>query len=111
MYNTILRQYPEADFQDLRAGSRLFATTIHVLVSAVQKLSRVTRLEPERPLYRGLGWDADLPALFVEADAHGCSGFTEWGFMSTTSKKQVAGDDGCAGLYSFVTKRDTAVTA
>ena len=35
MYNTILRQYPEADFQDLRRGGRLFATTIHVLVSAV----------------------------------------------------------------------------
>ena len=54
------------------------------------QIARVTRLEPGVPLYRGLGWDADLPALFAEADAHGCSGFTEWGFMSTTSKKQVA---------------------
>ena len=56
----------------------------------VAQIARVTRLEPGVPLYRGLGWDADLPALFAEADAHGCSGFTEWGFMSTTSRKQVA---------------------
>ena len=54
------------------------------------QIARVTRLEPGVPLYRGLRWDADLPALFAEADAHGCSGFTEWGFMSTTSRKQVA---------------------
>ena len=90
VYNTMLRQHPEADYRDLRAGSRLFATTVHVLVSALQKVSRVTRLDPALPLYRGLGWDADLPGLFVEADRHGVAGFTEWGFMSTTSRKEVA---------------------
>ena len=90
VYNTILRQYPENLYQVYKGASNLFTTTIHVLISALQKISRVTIVDPDQPLYRGLGWDADLPELFHERDVHGCSGFTEWGFMSTTSRKDVA---------------------
>jgi hypothetical protein len=90
IYNAILRQYPTDIYQTFRDGNNLFTTTIHVLVSALQKISRVMKMEKEMTLYRGLGWDADLPELFFRTDDHGCSGFTEWGFMSTTSRKEVA---------------------
>ena len=32
----------------------------------------------------------DLPNRFYNADEHGCKGFAEWGFMSTTSNRKVA---------------------
>jgi hypothetical protein len=41
-------------------------------------------------LYRGLGGTADLPDSFFKLDEHGCRGFAEWGFMSTTASKQIA---------------------
>ena len=41
-------------------------------------------------LYRGLGGTADLPDSFFQSDQHGCRGFAEWGFMSTTASKQIA---------------------
>ena len=89
-YNTVLRQHPQDIFQQFKSSNCLFPTTIHVLVSALNKISRVTEMKPGMRLYRGLGWKADLPELFFDADEHGCSGFTEWGFMSTTAKKEVA---------------------
>jgi hypothetical protein len=73
-------------------SDNLFPTTIFVLASAVQKISRVMKL-PENPiLYRGLGGTSDLPDSFFQLDEHGCKGFVEWGFMSTTACKQVAID-------------------
>jgi hypothetical protein len=77
-------------------------TTIHVLVSAVQKLASVVKLPDGLKLYRGLGGVADLPESFFKSHANGGRGFTEWGFMSTTSEKQVA------IYYSFVGSRDIA---
>ena len=44
IYNTILRRYPEDKFAIFRDGDNMFSTTIFVLVSAVQKLSRFTRI-------------------------------------------------------------------
>ena len=32
----------------------------------------------------------DLPDGFFKPDEHGCRGFAEWGFMSTTSDKAIA---------------------
>ena len=89
-YNAVLRQHPQEIYQKFKASNCLFPTTIHVLVSALNKIARVTEMPPGMQLYRGLGFNADLPELFFKADEHGCSGFTEWGFMSTTAKKEVA---------------------
>ena len=50
------------------------------------------RLPEGLVLYRGLGGTSDLPDAFFKRDLHGCCGFAEWGFMSTTSSKQVALD-------------------
>ena len=55
VYNTVLRQFPVRDFQRFQQGGNLFATTIHVLQSAIMKISRVMRLPPGLELYRGLG--------------------------------------------------------
>ena len=70
-------------------GSR-FATTIHILVSAVVKLMRAVRLPAGLPLYRGLGGTTALPESFYRADGNGCRGYTEWSFLSTTSSMAVA---------------------
>jgi WD40 repeat protein len=90
IYNTILRQYPEDKFEIFRDGDNLFSTTIFVLVSAVQKLSRFTRIPLGTQLYRGLGGKVDLPDIFFQIDDKGCSGYAEWGFLSTTSDRDVA---------------------
>ena len=90
IYNSILRQWPKDLFDLFNNGGNLFTTTIHVLVSAVQKLSRALRIPDGMKLYRGLGGTMDLPNRFYNADDHGCKGFAEWGFMSTTSNRKVA---------------------
>jgi hypothetical protein len=90
VYNTILRQYPLDSFEVFKNGGNLFPTTIFVLVSAVQKLCRYTRIPEGTLLYRGLGGKADLPDIFFLVDKQGCSGYAEWGFLSTTSDRDVA---------------------
>jgi ankyrin repeat protein len=87
VYNAILRRFPVYLFETFK--SNLFSTTIHVLVSAVQKVSRVTKLDDGSRLYRGFSGKA-LPPTFHHQDEHGIRGFAEWGFMSTTSDMRVA---------------------
>jgi hypothetical protein len=90
IYNTILRRYPKEKFELFDKGDNQFSTTIFVLVSAVQKLSRFTRIPLGTLLYRGLGGKVDLPDIFFQIDDKGCSGYAEWGFLSTTSDRDVA---------------------
>jgi WD40 repeat protein len=90
IYNTILRQYPADKFAIFNDGDNLFSTTIFVLVSAIQKLSRFTRIPLGTLLYRGLGGKVDFPDIFFQIDDKGCSGYAEWGFLSTTSHRDVA---------------------
>ena len=70
----------------------MYPTTIHVLVSAIQKLSRSEPIPQGTKLYRGLGGLMDLPEMFWKGEEArgGCKGFTEWAFLSTTASKQVA---------------------
>jgi ankyrin repeat protein len=89
VYNSILRQWPKDFYEVLKSHDNLFTTTIHVLVSAVQKIARVMKLPEGLLLYRGLGC-TELPGHFWKAAATGCRGFAEWGFMSTTSDKSIA---------------------
>jgi hypothetical protein len=84
-YNACLRQ-GNAD------GRNMYATTIFVLVSAVQKIARVTEISKDLVLYCGLGNVSDLPESFVRCDAMGSQGWTEFGFRSTTADKAVALD-------------------
>ncbi len=90
MYNTILRKFPTDHYRFFEENRNLFPTSIFVLVSAIQKLSRVTSYSAELRLYRGLGGNVTLPEAFYSRDENGCSGFTEWGCMSTTSIREVA---------------------
>ena len=75
----------------MKEAGNLYATTISVLVSAVQKIAQTTKLPEGTRLFRGLGGLMDLPREFFLADAQGRKGFVEWAFMSTTSKKEVGG--------------------
>ena len=68
--------------------TRRFATTIHVLGSAVLKLMRTARLPAGMVLYRGCS-GGRLPA-FDKPDARGMRGFAEWGFLSTTAVRDIA---------------------
>ena len=89
-YNTILRQDPMEKYLKFANGGNLFTTTIFVLVSAVQKLSRAVKMADGTLLYRGLGGLMDLPDGFRKPDAQGCLGYAEWAFMSTTADRDVA---------------------
>jgi hypothetical protein len=103
LINCLLRRFPDHRFGKYRDGSNLFSTSIAVLASAVQKISRVAIIPEGTTLYRGLGRRMELPDAFFRPDAMGRRGFAEWGFLSTTSNKDVAltysyaGDDGHAG--------------
>ncbi len=90
VYNGILRQYPQELYKVFATGDNRFSTTIFVLVSAVQKLSRCMHIPAGMLLYRGLGGTLELPDSFSKADANGCSGYCEFGFMSTTADRAVA---------------------
>ncbi len=89
-YNCVLRRHPKEAYDDMVRKGSTFSTTIQVLVSAVQKLASVVKLSDGLKLYRGLGGVSDLPESFFKSHANGGRGFTEWGFMSTTSDKQIA---------------------
>ena len=90
IYNVALRRFPESAYAELKSTNNFYTITIFVLASAVQKLSRVTKIEPGMRLYRGISSDVKLPKLLNDRDAHGCTGFTEWGFMSTSVDMKVA---------------------
>jgi ankyrin repeat protein len=94
IYNAILRQYPENIYQDYGAADNFFPTTIFVLVSAVQKLSRCMDIPSGTLLFRGLGGSMELPdTFFVPSDkcrTPNALGYTEFGFMSTTADRKVA---------------------
>ncbi len=59
-------------------------------MSALMKLMRWVRLPPGLVLYRGTGGLTALPESFYLADAKGSKGYTEWGFLSTTSNRAIA---------------------
>jgi hypothetical protein len=89
IYNAVLRQFPVDKFETFRAHNNTFSTTIFVLVSAIQKLSQHMFVPQTMRLYRGFN-SLDMPDSFFAADDNGCSGFADWGFMSTSSNKAVA---------------------
>jgi hypothetical protein len=88
--NAILRRFPPDVYQTFEQGKNTYPTTICVLVSAVQKLSRCTRIPEGTLLYRGLGGFLDLPDTFHQLDLYGRSGYADWGFMSTTGERDIA---------------------
>lgn len=91
VYNCILRRnsQPPNLYQQLVSCNNLFTTTIFVLGSALQKLSRCTYIPNGTPLFRGLGgqgkFSLELPDSFYACDDNGCSGYTDFGFQSWTA--------------------------
>jgi hypothetical protein len=71
-------------------SGNMFTTTIFVLVSAIQKLSRTMIVPPGTLLYRGMGGTLDMPDCFYATDEHGCSGYCELAFMSTSASRSEA---------------------
>ncbi len=85
-----MRRFPADKYVLFEQGGNRYATTIFVLVSAVQKVSRCTRIPEGTMLYRGLGGLIDLPDKFHNVDEQGRSGYLDWGMMSTSSDRDVA---------------------
>jgi hypothetical protein len=79
-----------------------FPTSIHVLVSAILKLARRTRIPRNRKAYRGLG-RMRLGGEWFRPDARGARSGVELGFMSTTLSRRApahappARGSSCAG--------------
>ena len=94
LYNAALRRWPADIYNALKDSGNLFPTTIFVLVSAINKLSRCALIPPGTLLYRGLGGTLEFPDRFTRPDADCATphalGFLEFGFMSTTADKSVA---------------------
>jgi len=101
IYNAILRQWPKNIYEVYQADNT-FPTTIFVLVSAIQKLSRCMNIPTGTLLFRGLGGSMELPDTFFvpsefcvpkplkECKTPNALGYCEFGFMSTTQDKSVA---------------------
>ena len=71
-------------------SGNMFSTTIFALVSAIQKLSRTMVVPPGTLLYRGMGGTLDMPDCFYATDKHGCSGYCDLAFMSTSGSREEA---------------------
>jgi hypothetical protein len=102
IYNAILRKAPLDLFEKFRVAGNLFATTIHVLQSAVVKIARNTKIPSNLVLFRGLS--VNFPSRFYKADKNGCRGYAEWGFMSTTANRDIA------VMYSGIREGKAAAT-
>jgi hypothetical protein len=94
IYNAILRRYPADIYKIYETADNRFPTTIFVLVSAIQKLSRCMNIPAGTLLYRGLGGSMELPdSFFVPSDncvTPNALGYCEFAFMSTTQDRSVA---------------------
>jgi hypothetical protein len=103
-YNTILREFP-VDLLKQFKGNR-YTTTIHLILSAILKLSRVQPIPKERLVYRGLG-GRRLPKEFYVRDKTLSKGGVEAAFMSTTTDQATAvrysnfGDKGLGIIFEI----------
>ena len=90
--NSMLRKMMGSD-PNLKGGlgvkENRYATTIHTLASAVIRTSRITKVPPNRRVYRGLGGMA-LDEMWSSGDKRGVKGGVEYGFLSTTTNKDIA---------------------
>lgn len=88
-YNVCLRgvgvKAMEKQMVELCHGNR-YVTTIHVINSAVVKLGKLT---PAGKVYRGISGGI-LPENFLKSDVDGVRGGCEYGFLSTTTDREVA---------------------
>jgi len=94
IYNAILRRYPADIYNVYETADNTFPTTIFILVSAIQKLSRCMNIPAGTLLYRGLGGSMELPDTFFvpsqKCITPNALGYCEFAFMSTTQDRSVA---------------------
>jgi hypothetical protein len=88
VYNAILSDYPADLAHSFRPVN--FTTTLHAIISAIQKLSRQSPVQ--HIVYRGTSGRGYLPDCFWDTPQDGLNayGYTEFGVISMTSSKEVA---------------------
>ncbi|MGB1597743.1 MAG: ADP-ribosyltransferase domain-containing protein, partial [Promethearchaeia archaeon] len=97
-YNAVLRNFPKA-MLDLMQNNT-YTTTLHCINSGLIKLSRASPLT-QRRVYRG-SKKMRLPRQFAARDKLGHQCIVEMGFLSTTTKKDVALDYASGGAMSML---------
>ena len=97
-YNAVLRNFPKA-MLDLMHNNG-YTTTIHCINSGLIRLARASPLT-QRRVYRG-SQKMRLPRQFAAKDKLGHQCIVEMGFMSTTTKKDVALDYASGGAMSML---------
>jgi len=94
--------FPEAMTEHLQGNK--YINTIYANSSGMRKMSHANCIPRNRRVYRGMG-GVKLPDTFVVAREGGGRGGTEYGFMSTTTSKQVAvqyiGEKNLPVLFEF----------
>lgn len=99
LWNIILRKYPVERFTALRKKDSLFPTSIFVLISAIQKISRTTAPRGNLTVYRGINAQEELPPAFTgDLDCRGGIGLVEMGFMSTSTEIALAASPSPGGV-------------
>ena len=88
LYNAVLRRFPADIYEVFKAADNLFSTTIFVLVSAINKLSRCANIPTGTLLYRGHSLEA--PSSFPKGSlaptpAPPARRRTRWAFWNTAS--------------------------
>ena len=97
-YNAVLRNFPKA-MLDLMHNNG-YTTTIHCINSGLIRLARASPLT-QRRVYRG-SQKMRLPRQFAAKDKLGHQCIVEMGFLSTTTKKDVALDYASGGAMSML---------
>jgi hypothetical protein len=92
IYNMVMRRWPVSMYKGFADSGCLFTNTIHALLSALTKISRIERIPCGSILYRGLGGLGSLPTWMYPNNRHlsDRQGYMELGFMSTTTDRGVA---------------------
>ena len=85
LYNAKMRKFPKA-FVSYPSD---FITTIHCINSGILKMARVSRVPEGGFVYRGL-CGIRIPDSMITPNAFGTRSGVEFGFLSTTSLKEVA---------------------
>jgi hypothetical protein len=88
-WNGLLRKMPLTSSSGSEFKGNKYTTTIHTLVSAVLKISKITKVPAGRRVFRGLG-GLVLDQNWLNKDQRGCRGGVELGFLSTTTNREIA---------------------
>jgi hypothetical protein len=88
IYNAMLNRCPRDLFSRFSDGGNVFCTTVHVIMSAIVKISRIWKNHHGSETFSPISSLQVIPSSFHSADDMGCRGFLTWGFLTATTKSE-----------------------